>query len=79
MCNLMFLTGYSCPELQNPQNGRVMVTERLEYFEAKYECNMRFRLSPNNLEKRTCYSGSWNGSDPNCCKLYGFMCILFNE
>ena len=58
-------TRIACPNLENPENGRVTVTGSSFQAQAQYECNDGFRL--NGLDVLVCLiSGQWSSLPPTC-------------
>ena len=60
-----------CPDLNNPQNGQVMVDDvnNFQGSNATYSCNIGFELIGGSM--RVCENtggsiGDWSGSDPTC-------------
>ncbi|XP_035210882.1 sushi, von Willebrand factor type A, EGF and pentraxin domain-containing protein 1-like isoform X2 [Stegodyphus dumicola] len=54
-----------CPSLNDPQNGKVIFSQKRLHSVATYKCDRNFILS--GLSERTCQAdGTWSGSPPVC-------------
>ena len=61
-------TPAECPDLDNPDNGRVDY-ETQEGSTVTYTCNTGYQLDV--ASTRTCQSdGTWSGSAPTCTRMY---------
>ena len=60
----------TCPDLENPDNGTVVVSGNQPGDTAVYSCDFGFTLDEE--DTRTCgQDGQWSGSEPTCVgKLY---------
>ena len=59
-----------CPELDNPENGRVLLTAgRGVGARASYSCNSGFRLRADDVITRECGAdGRWINPEPQCIR-----------
>ena len=64
---VFFLVGVVCPDLENPENGVVSLSNETVFgSQATYTCNDGLVLSPGD-DTRTCEAnGQWSGTDPTC-------------
>ena len=63
-----------CPDLENPMNGRINVTNQTVDSAAEYMCIDGFTLTGGDGVRICLAGGSWSGQAPLCeCK---FMCFI---
>ena len=64
---LFFLAGVVCPDLQNPPDGVVSLSDGTAFgSQATYTCNDGFVISSGD-DTRTCEAnGEWSGTIPTC-------------
>ena len=56
---------FDCGDLPDPDNGQVSITNTTVGGEARYTCDLGFRLSDTSV--RVCRSdGTWNRTTPTC-------------
>ena len=57
----------TCPQLDNPQNGRVSVDGQTVGSTANYDCDVGFE--PSGSLTRVCMQdGQWSGEEPSCIR-----------
>ena len=66
--NIQTLSTVNCPELSDPTDGAVTLTNRTEGSIAQYTCNSGFVVSGES--SRECGAdGRWSGEELTCCEL----------